>query len=134
MGSFADYLENELLDHVFGGADYARPATLYVGLSTTTITDAGGNITEPVGGSYARVAVTNNSTNFPAAASGAKANGTAISFPEATGSWGTITDFFISDASPGGNILCYGALAAAKTVASGETISFAVGALDVALD
>ena len=134
MGSFADYLENELLDHVFGGADYVRPATLYVGLSTTTITDAGGNITEPVGGNYARVAVTNNATNFPAAASGAKANGTAISFPEATGAWGTITDFFISDASPGGNILCYGALDASKTVSSGETISFAVGALDITLD
>ena len=134
MGSFADYLENEILDHVFGGADYVRPATLYVGLSTTTITDAGGNITEPVGGSYARVAVTNDVTNFPAAVSGAKSNGTAISFPAATGAWGTITDFFISDASPGGNILCSGALDASKAVASGETISFAVGALDVTLD
>ena len=134
MGSFADYLENEILDHVFGGADYVRPATLYVGLSTTTITDAGGNITEPVGGSYARVAVTNDVTNFPAAVSGAKSNGTAISFPAATGAWGTITDFFISDASPGGNILCSGALGASKAVASGETISFAVGALDVTLD
>ena len=133
MGSFADYLENEILDHVFGGADYSRPATLYVGLSTTTITDAGGNITEPAGGSYARVAITNNDTNFPAASGGAKSNGTAISFPEATGPWGTITDFFISDADSAGNILCYGALDESKTVASGETISFAVGALDITL-
>ena len=133
MGSFADYLENEILDHVFGGADYSRPATLYVGLSTTTITDAGGNITEPSGGSYARVAVTNNDTNFPAASSGAKSNGTAISFTEATGSWGTVTDFFIADASSGGNILAYGALDESKIVSSGETISFAVGALDITL-
>lgn len=57
MGSFADHLENKLLDHVFGGGDYARPATLYIGLSTTTIADGGTNITEPSGNGYARVAV-----------------------------------------------------------------------------
>ena len=44
MGSYADFLENKILDHVFGGPDYTRPATLYIGLSTTTISDAGGNI------------------------------------------------------------------------------------------
>jgi len=69
MGSFTDFLENELLDHVFGNAAYTSPATLYIGLSTSTITDAGGNVTEPVGGSYARVPVTNNATNFPASIS-----------------------------------------------------------------
>ncbi len=134
MGSFADHLENKLLDHVFGGGDYARPATLYIGLSTTTIADGGTNITEPSGNGYARVAVTNNATNWPAASAGAKSNGTPITFPAATGSWGTITDFFISDADTGGNILAFGALAAAQAVASGETINFAVGALDISLD
>lgn len=134
MGSFADHLENKLLDHVFGGGDYARPATLYIGLSTTTIADGGTNITEPSGNGYARVVVTNNATNWPAASAGAKSNGTPITFPAATGSWGTITDFFISDADTGGNILAFGALAAAQAVASGETINFAVGALDISLD
>jgi hypothetical protein len=134
MGSFADHLENKLLDHVFGGGDYARPATLYIGLSTTTIADGGTNITEPSGNGYARVAVTNNATNWPAASAGVKSNGTPITFPAATGSWGTITDFFISDADTGGNILAFGALAAAQAVASGETINFAVGALDISLD
>lgn len=134
MGSFTDHLENKLLDHVFGGGDYARPATLYIGLSTTTIADDGTNITEPSGNGYARVAVTNNATNWPAASAGAKSNGTPITFPAATGSWGTITDFFISDADTGGNILAFGALAAAQAVASGETINFAVGALDISLD
>lgn len=133
MGSFADFLENELLDHVFGAASYSAPATLYIGLSTTTITDAGGNITEPAGASYARVAVTNNATNFPAASGGAKANGTAFTFPQATGSWGTVTDFFISDASSGGNILGYGALAVSKAISNGDTAAFAIGELDITL-
>ena len=133
-GSFADFLELEVLDHVFSAATYTAPATMHVGLSTTTITDAGGNITEPSGGSYARVSVTNNATNWPAAAAGAKANGAAFTFPAATASWGTVTDFFISDAASGGNILCYGVLTTPKTIDSGDTASFAIGDFDITLD
>lgn len=133
MGSFADYLENKLLDHVFGGSDYTRPATLYIGLSTTTIADDGTNITEPSGNAYARVAVTNNATNFPSASGGAKSNGTAITFPMATGDWGTVTDFFISDASSSGNILCYAALDVSKTVSNRDVLSFDVGDMDINL-
>lgn len=133
MGSFADFLENELLDHVFGAAAYTAPVTLYIGLSTTTITDAGGNITEPVGGAYARVAVTNNATNFPASSGGAKSNGTTITFPTATGAWGACIDFFIGDAAAGGNILAYSTLTVAKVISSGDTATFAVGDLDISL-
>lgn len=133
MGSFTDFLELEVLDHVFGAAAYTAPATLYVGLSTTTITDAGGNITEPSGGSYARVAVTNNATNFPAASAGSKSNGTAITFTTATGSWGTVIDFFIGDASSAGNILGYGTLTSSRTISSGDSASFAISALTITL-
>lgn len=133
MGSFTDFLELKLLDHVFGAAAYTAPATLYVALSTTTITDAGGNMTEPVGNAYARVAVTNNATNWPAASAGAKSNGTAINFPTATGSWGTIIDFAIMDAASAGNMLGYGTLTTAKAITTGDTPSFAVGDLDITL-
>lgn len=134
MGSFTDYLENELLDHVWGGADYARPATLYVALSTTTIADDGTNMTEPAVGSYARVAVTNNATNWPAASGGAKANGTAITFPTATAGWGTILDFAIMDhITATTNMLAYGTLTTSKTIDSGDTASFAIGDLDITL-
>ena len=133
MGSFTDFLELEILDHVFGNAAYSAPATTYIGLSTTTITDAGGNITEPSGGSYARAAVTNNSTNWPAASAGSKANGTTISFATATGSWGTILDFFLADASSGGNILAYGTLTTSKSVTSDDVAQFVAGALTITL-
>jgi len=132
-GSFSDYLELELLDHVFGGADYTRPATLYVGLYTAAPTDAGGG-TEVSGGSYARVAVTNNDTNWPAAAAGAKANGTAITFPTATGDWGTVVAFGIFDADEAGNLLAWADLTVSKAIGSGDTASFAIGALDITLD
>ena len=62
-GGKSDYLEAQILDHVLGGADFVRPATVHLALSTTTPTDAGG-ITEPSGGAYARQAITNDATNF----------------------------------------------------------------------
>jgi len=133
--SFTDFLENELLDHVFSAAVFVAPVTTYIGLSTTTPTDAGGNITEPSGGAgYARVAKTNNVTNWPAAVGGLKENGTTVDFPTATGAWGTVTHFFIADAASGGNILATGALTTPKTIDNGDTASFAVGDIDITLD
>lgn len=134
--SLSNYLEDELLDHILGGSDYARPATVYIALLTATPTDAntGSTITEPSGNNYSRVAVTNNGTNWPAASGGSKSNGTAINFATASGSWGTVTHVAILDASSNGNVLAWGALSASKTVDSGDTVSFAIGALTVTLD
>src|SRR3989304_8950848 len=47
-----DAVEADILDHIFGGPDYARLATVYIGLSSTTPTDAGGNINDPSTGPY----------------------------------------------------------------------------------
>lgn len=136
MAGFSNYLEDELLDHVFGNAAFTAPTTVYVALADTTITDSttGTTISEPSGGSYARVSVTNNKTNFSASSGGSVQNDTAITFTQATGSWGTVTDFAIIDAASNGNILAYGALTASKAVGSGDTVSFAVGDLTITLD
>jgi hypothetical protein len=133
MGSFTNYLENELLDHVFGGTDYSRPATLYIGLSTSDPGETGSTSGEPSGNNYARVSVTNNDTNFPEASSGAKSNGTAIEFPEASGSWGTITHFFIADAASGGNVIGYGELSVSKSPTDGDIVYFKTEELDITL-
>lgn len=132
-GSFFDYWENKVLDKFLGSDATAIPATVYAALSTTTPTDAGGNITEPSGNNYSRVAVTNNSTNFPNASGGAKSNGAAITFPTASGSWGTVTHVVFYDASSAGNALFYADLTVAKAIASGDTASFATSALTFSL-
>jgi hypothetical protein len=132
-GSFSDFLELELLDHVFGNAAYTAPGTLHIGLFTAAPSDTGGG-TEVSGGSYARVAVTNNATNFPAASGGAKANGTVVTFPTASASWGTVVAFGVFDASSGGNLIAWATLTTNKTVGSGDTISFPVGDIDITLD
>ena len=132
-GAFSDYLENRTLDHFFGGTASTPAATLYVAFSTTAPTDAGGNVTEPVGNNYARVAVTNNATNFPAASGGVKTNGVAILSGVASGSWGTITHAAIYDAPSGGNFYGSSDLPASKTVGNLDTLNLAVGALSITL-
>ena len=141
MGSKSDYLENELLDHVLSNATWTGPATTYIGLLTTICNDAStsGSLSpgvEVTGGSYARVAYTNNATNWPAASGGAKSNGTAITFPTPSANWGTVVGFIVADVASGaGNILYWGAITPNKTINNGDPAPyFAVGDLDITED
>lgn len=131
-GGHSTYLANKILDHIFKTAVYTAATTLYVGLSTTTINDAttGGDVVEPSGGAYARLAC----NTWDAAGSGATANTAAITFVMATGSWGTITDFFTADAVTAGNLLFYEKADASKAVGTNDTIQFDAGSFDVTLD
>ena len=131
MGSFANYLETKILDHIVGKTSYTMP-TVYVGLSTADPTDGASGLAEPSSGSYARVATAGGDWN--AAASGAIDNANEITFPEATGSWGTITHLALFDAASGGNMIAHGALASSTAVENGDIASFAAGALDITLD
>jgi hypothetical protein len=131
MGSFGDYWENEILDHLFGKGSYTPP-TIYVGLSTADPADDASGLAELGGNSYARVATAGADWN--AASGGEITNANDITFPEATGSWGTITHFALFDAASAGNMLAHGALIVSKSISSGDTIKFAVGDLEVSLD
>ena len=131
--SKSNYLENAILDHMLGGPDYIRPATVYVSLYTVAPSDAGGG-TEVSGPGYARVAMTNNTINWPASVGGVKSNGTVITFPTPTGSWGTVVAFGIHDAGVAGNLLRYGNLTVSKTVDTGDEVTFPVGDLDCTED
>lgn len=129
-GRLSDADANNVLDTRFGAVASTAPATYYVGLSTTVPTNTGTNVTEPAGNGYARVAVTNNTTNWPAAASRAKSNGTQITFPTATGTgWGTVTHFVIYDAGTGGNFRAWGSLNTSQAIGGNSMASFAAGAL-----
>lgn len=134
MGSKSDFAENTVLNLFLGAGAYTPPATLYAALFTVSPTDAGGG-TEVSGGSYARVAVTNNTTNWPAASGGSKSNGTQITFPTPTANWGTIVAFGLFDAATAGNLLYWGAISPSKTVNNGDPAPYvAVGALTITED
>lgn len=125
------YSANRLLDYNFGGTSYSVPSNLFFGLSTTTINIDGTGATEPSGGSYARVSLANNKTNWGNASNASLTNSTSIQFAESTASWGTITYVFMSDASTSGNIWWFDVLSPSRTVASATTVLFAIGAVTV---
>ena len=137
--SFSNRTAQALLNSLMGktsnfGALASRP-TVYVGLSTTAPTEAGGNVTEPSGNGYARVETApadwNNATDAdPSVVS----NAAAITFPAASGAWGTVTHFVIFDAATSGNVLGSAPLGTSKAPTDGDTPRFAVGDLVISLD
>lgn len=131
-GSKSDYLEGKVLDHVLGGTTYSAPATVYIALFTSAPTETSGGV-EVTGGGYARAAVTNNTSNWPAAIAGVKKNGTRISFPTATGAWGTILGSAIFDAPTGGNMLWWASISNISVV-EGDTASFPANSITITED
>ena len=123
--------ENKILDLLFGATALTPPNNYFVALSTTTPNETGPGITEPTGGAYARVAITNNKTTFGTASAGALTNAIAISFAESTASWGTITHIVFYDALNSGNVWFWEALPVSKSVAAYTTVYFSVGSLTI---
>lgn len=143
--SMADYLENKLVDHTFRGTAYTAGANIFVGLSTSACSDSATG-TEVTGGSYARVSVTSNTTNWAGTQSagstavssgtgGTTSNNGAITFPAPTANWGSVTHVIMMDASSAGNILFCIALTTGKTINNGDAApSFAAAALTMQID
>jgi len=128
MAGFSDYLEDKVLDHVFGGVAYTQP-TKHVALYTVAPTDTGGG-TEVTGGAYARQTSTFTvSGTDPTTAT----NAAAIEYPTATADYGTVVAVGILDASSSGNLLAYANLTTSKTVSTGDVFRFDAGDLDITL-
>lgn len=113
---------NENLDKWFGGTNFTPPATWYVGLLKAGDTELSGD-------GYARVAVTNNPTNFPNASAKQKAIAVSVTFPEATADWDEALKVGFWDAASGGNLKFKTLLDAPVTVLNGIEFVFAAGDL-----
>ena len=122
-------IENKNLDYLFGNVSFSNLSTMYIGLSTSVVNQDGTGATEPSGGGYLRVSVTNNKTSFSTASLGSLSNAISISFPESSASWGTITYVVIYDQSTGGNVYYFEALPTPKVVAQNTTLVFSIGAM-----
>ncbi len=131
MGSFTNYWENKIMNHIFGKGSYAPP-TIYVGLSTADPLDDASELAEPSGNGYARVQT--SASDWNAASGGSLDNANNITLAQATGSWGTITHFALFDAATGGNMLAHGVLSQSKAIDSSDTPRFEAGDLDMSLD
>jgi hypothetical protein len=127
MAEMSNYLENALINATLRNTSYTSPATVYISLHTADPTDAGTG-TEVSGGSYAR-----QSATFAAPSNGASASNADITFPQATGNWGTIGWIGIWDALTTGNLLYHTALDASKAIDTGDIFKIASGSLTVTL-
>lgn len=128
MSAMSNYLEDALINAVLRNTSYTSPATVYLSLHTADPTDAGTGA-EISGDGYSRQACA-----FSAPSGGATSNSAEETFTASGGDWGTITHFGIWDASTNGNLLFHGALTASRDVNDGETLTIAIGDLDVTLE
>ena len=133
-GASSAYLIGKLYGNVFQNAAYTPPATVYVALGTGSFSAQ--SCTSEVttsGTNNARVAVTANTSNWVTNnPSGSISNGSAIVFASGgvTGSWGTVNQFCIYDASTGGNLLISAQLTTSQAINNGQAgPTFAIGAL-----
>lgn len=134
MSDKSNYLEGELIKHIFRTGSFTKPSGLYIALFTTAPDkEAGTGGTEVSGGSYARVQVGPSDATWDAPANGGDtANTSVITFPTPSANWGTIVAFGIYDAATSGNLLYSANLTASKTVNNGDTApNFPAGSLTV---
>lgn len=131
---FSTAIDNSILDHFTGKSSWTAPTAVYAGLSSTTPTKGGGNVTEPSGGSYARIQIT--SAQFDTASSSATTTNTDKTFPTATADWlsaANLTNLVLYDAVTSGNFLGFKAFTTAKPVTNGDTAKINSGDLDISI-
>ncbi len=132
---FIDTEEGAVADHYLGGTALAAPdANTFVSLFETNPNDAGAGATEASYTGYARVNLTNNATNWPAATLGAptlKSNGVVITFGQKTDAGSiTVNGFGIHSLVTAGVLRIFGVISPGVTINQNDTPEFGIGDLD----
>ena len=127
--SFSNFLETEILDHVFAGAAYTAPTTHYLALFTAAPGETGGGTeVTTVGTAYARETVAFTTTG------NTTSNTAAVEYATATAAFGTVTHVGVFDALTAGNLMAYAALSSSKAIDSGDVFRVPAADLDITLD
>lgn len=127
--------EQDLLEYWFAGTALPIGPITHIALFTTVPADDATGGTEVTGGSYARQAYAKNTTNWGSSSAGSAGNPAtiqnlvAITFPEATATWGTVKGWGYYTAVTAGTLLYFANLDTNKAVDSGDTAKFAIAAL-----
>ena len=142
--AISEYLRTRVLDHVFGGPDYTRPASVYVALCTSApdAGDDGDTIVEPpASDGYSRQEIVNSgasqewkAADLDGTGRGRKRNDELIEFGPASADWQQTTHYAILDGSgAGANMLDFGALTQPRTVLNGFTARIPINELQIFL-
>lgn len=130
------YFKNLIMGNVFKTkTSPGLPSAYYIGLSSTTPTASGSNVTEPTssGSAYARVQI--SSLSVPD--EGTIINSADINFPESTANWfpasSPATYYVIYDAKTGGNLLMYNQLTTPRIIESNTITTIKANSLHLQL-
>lgn len=117
---------DRLLNASVNGTAYTAPTTPMKLALATTASSASAAGTEVTGGSYARQTIA-----FTTSAGSGVSNSGAVTYTNMPAATVTHCDVYDSNGTP--RRAWWGALTASKTTASGDTLSFATGAVTVGL-
>lgn len=130
---FTDTFRLSLLNHLFGGDPSPQPGSWWLGLSTTTPSSDGTNITEPPSGAnYDRVEIVLGDAGWGNATGGVTAsvaNAGTVTFPGATSGWGTVTHFVLFQTQSTNTPVAFDALDPSIEVLNGTGLEFSAGEL-----
>lgn len=125
--SASNYMEEKILDHLFGLATWTAPASIYVSLHTADPGETGAS--EVSGNSYARSLAGVGSANWTRT-SQTVTNDNPVTFTGPTPSaWATVTHFGFWDAATSGNFIGGNALDNSRAPEVDVALSFAAGEL-----
>lgn len=130
MPAFSAYLGKQTLDWLLGGATGTQPANRWLGLAVGTPNSTGGSEMGTLTG-YSRLTALFGAANSPA---GTASNTAAMTFGPFSSN-GSVLGCQLWDGSPvnSSNMLLYGTLQTARTVAPGDSLVVGAGALTVTL-
>lgn len=140
-GSLSNFAETLVATWLFKTSTATRPTTLALAALTTAADDAsigqfstGSGAEVANSGSYARVSCDAGTAWTVSGNSVTNAND--LTWPTATGTWGTIVGIAICDSATydAGNVIAHGTLAANKDIASGDTLVIKAGQLTITFD
>lgn len=139
MANMSNYLETQILNHLFRGTPYPAPTNVYIALCNDTLDDtyvAGNSLPEITGGDYTRKAVQCTPQKWTAPdPDGIIKNVEEIKWEQV--SWeDTVKAIAITDSPQPlqGNVLFWGDLTKEKVVTEDDSISFAAQALSIQID
>jgi hypothetical protein len=139
MSAFSNFAEGKIVDHFLRGTSYASPGQIYLALFTGDPTEAGTGpeCNQSNYPNYARVTTgaTPSSAWTEIDANGMTQNSGTLTFPAVGGATPvTITHWALFDALTTGNMLFYGAMAAAKTLDPADVASFPPNTLKITIN
>lgn len=124
-GSFSDWAEAKILNHIFGGETW-NPPSLYLGYALSSGAETGPG-TEAVGAGYSRVSV--NATFWSTSTAQTTSNVSDIKCPKATAVQGSIVAVQLWDSSFGGNMISYIPIDGSLVIENKDAITIPAGVI-----